>query len=155
MYFIEKLLCDAVVRNYPELGWTTTLIRLGRKIAHRIHSYAFPQNILQIAKPSLFVMLKTGYAYAHYQARFTNDCLIKAISKEYFIECYFLNLDNAQDYFHAVYYPRYLSMLISKTISSFFELLFAKNEGHETVFKIYQIALEVFYAESEYRRVNQ
>jgi hypothetical protein len=154
MQFIEKYFCDAVVQNYPDWEWTPAIIRLGRRIASRIHSYAFPQTLLQVGKPSIFTMVRAGYAYSHYQARFTFDCFVEASSRSFFIECYFLNFSDALDFFRVVYYPRYLSMLISKTISSFFELLFAKNEGYETDFRIHQIALRVFYSEDEYRKVS-
>jgi hypothetical protein len=146
MNSLESLFFRGIVDNYPEWKLTPAVCRFGRKMVARINSYAFPRDLLQVVKPSLFSVMRVSYAYAHYQARLEFDCLVESTSMNFYIECFFLKLDDARNFFRAVYSFRYFSIIFSKTITSFFELLFAKNEGHETDFKLFQITLQAFYS---------
>jgi hypothetical protein len=147
--FYEQFFCNSIVRNYPDWQLAPYMIKLGKKVASRIHSYTISPAILDVEKPSILMILKAASAYAHYYSRFIFDPLVDNTSIGFFVECYFLRLEDAQDFFRMVYFPRYLAILISKTIFSIIELLFSKNEGQETDFKVYQISLEIFASEAD------
>jgi len=99
---------SSISRLYPERGWIPDASALGKRIRQKLECYRLDPRLLDVEYPNLSQLLRSTYAYARYESFSGLDVEAKAWARVFFEECYFLNRADAEGFFYAIFFLRYL-----------------------------------------------
>ena len=105
---VERFMTSSISRLYPERGWIPIVSSLGNQLLRKIESYQLDPRLLDVEYPNPSQLLRSTYAYARYESFSGLAVESKAYARVYFEECYFLNRADAEGYFYAIFFLRYL-----------------------------------------------
>ena len=148
---VERLLHSAIIDNYPEWRWKPLVVRMGKWFGKRIISHPREFSAFREDKASFGERIRLGLAYARTNAVILYDNLALANAHASFGDCYFLNLEEAIDYYRAVYALRYYCIYLKRLFPAWIEL-FSSTPNPSQPYDLYRICIEVYYKEIETRQ---
>lgn len=136
---IEKLMIRSIDRLYPEQGWIPKVSAFGIRIKKRLDNFHFDVRLLDLQYPDPLHLLQTCYAFAHHQAYEGLEIESNAWAKIYFGNCYFVHRTDADGYFYAIFFLRYLFRSISMTcreVAKYFRWVFHGDKAPLTTVQL-------------------
>lgn len=143
----ERWITNSVLLLYPEREWIPRAVAFGRSIRKRMARYRIDPSLINTRHLSLIQLVRATYAYARYETYRWFDKEVEETAKEFFIHCYFLRLQDAEDYFRLVYFPRYFIQSISMTLKDTFRYLGGVIRREREPYLTLSLANEVVYHE--------
>lgn len=148
---VERLLHSAIIDNYPEWRWKPFVVRIGKLLGKRIISHPREFAVFSENKASFGERIRLGLAYARTNAVILYDNLALANARASFGDCYFLDLQEAIDYYRATYALRFCWLFLKQVIPTWIEL-FSTTSNPSQPYDLYRICIEVYYKEIETRQ---
>ncbi len=142
---IEKWTTKSLADNYPEWRATRHIVSFGTSIRRRNDTYRIDVRLLTTKHPTLADRIRTGNAYARYMTLQVNQSLVEATADAFFIDCYFLDKDEALAFASAIHSPRYIVALIKRTWQECIRLIFHPTERGVSTYLLMAMALDAFY----------
>lgn len=143
----ERWMTNSVGHLYPERGWIPRAVAIGRTIRLRMARYRFDPSLISTRHLSLIQLVRATYAYARYETYRWLDKEVEETAEEFFVHCYFLKLQDAEDYFLLVYLPRYFLQALKMTMKDTFRYLGALVRREREPYLTLSLANEVIYHE--------
>lgn len=141
----ERFMEDSVYRLYPERGWVPHISSFGVRLRQKTASYKLDLRLLEAEHPTLRQLIRSAYAYARYESFHRLEVEAKAWARAFFEDCYFLERADAEGYFYAIFFPRYLMHTISQTIRACIQYFRQTASGDKAALQTTQLCLAAFY----------
>lgn len=141
----ERLMIRSIDRLYPEQGWIPKVSAFGCRLKKRLDQYPFDVRLLDLQSPKPLQLLQLCHAYARHQAYEGLEIESSAWAKIYYRDCYFIHLADAEGYFYAILYPRYIFRSISLTFREIANYFTQVAHGDKAPLTTIQLCLAAYY----------
>jgi hypothetical protein len=142
---VEKWSVQSLIDNYPEWWATEHVVSFGQRIIERRADYRFDKRLILTKHPTILDRIRSGYAYARYMSLHGNNYLVDATADALFVNCYFLNKNDALSFATAIHYPRYLVALCKQAWQEISSLVLHRKASGTSTYLLMAITLEVFF----------
>lgn len=139
--FYERFLTSSIYRLYPERGWIPKASSLGGRLRRKLDRYRLDASLLDVQRPTPGQLVRINYAYARHESFFMLEIEAKAWAKQFFHDCYFLNRDDADNFFHLIFFPRHYANTLLRTLRGCREQLALMSSGDTHPLQSIQLCL--------------
>lgn len=141
----ERWTVQSLVDQYPEWWATKYLVNIGKRIVQRRADYRFDKQLILTKHPTILDRIRAGFAYARIMAIKENEMLSEATTHALFINCFFVQKDEATAFASAIHFPRYLVALIKRAWQEVFSLILHQTDSGTSTYVLMAITLEVLF----------
>lgn len=141
----ERLMIGSIDRLYPEQGLIPQVSAFGIWLKQRLDTFHFDLRLLDLQYPNPLHLLQTCYAYARHQAYEGLEIESNAWAKFYFGNCYFLQREDAEGYFYAIFFPRYFFRSLRMTFREVTKHFWQVSHGDKAPLTTIQLCLAAYY----------
>lgn len=142
---LEQKLLQSLGDNYPDWWASKHIVNIGKRLVQHRADYRFDKRLILTKHPTIIDRIRAGYAYSRHMTLQGNNYLVDATADALFINCYFLQKDDATAFASAIHFPRYLIALGKRTWQEVYSLIRHQTDHGTSTYLLMAITLEVFF----------
>jgi len=141
----EQKLLQSLADNYPDWWASKHIVNIGKRLVQHRADYRFDKRLILTKHPTIIDRIRAGYAYARYMTLQGNTYLVDATADALFINCYFLQKDEAIAFATAIHFPRYFFELVKRGWKEAYSLIRYQIDHGTSTYLLMAIVLEVAF----------
>lgn len=142
---LEGWTVQSLVDHYPEWWATKHIVAIGKRIVQHRADYRFDKQLILTKHPTIIDRIRAGYAYARHKVLQGHIALIEVSADALFINCYFLNKNDATAFASTIHFPRYFIALVKRAWQEAYSLIRHQTDSGTSTYVLMAITLEVLF----------